>query len=349
MEIRAIHRIVRDVSGYWSGVQYAPLKPIKHAVTVSSAVFASIDAIKGHKYINGKEHWNAEYALIAEAINSNLKKVRVIEKNWSTLSILEFGGDKWIARVLERGGRDPRCSANCSLVDVADLIVNAYGENLVLSFGDEKSPWKFTVKPDASMGSVLKSEQSERLTERINKFTQRQHHRGLILYGDAGTGKSCIAQAVAKGRGGTTIRVSAEQSHRSIEYISNVCNYFLPTTLIVDDFDRGSNMNQVMSHFEKLKEVVPLIIITINDSKKLDPALMRPGRFDEVVEVKKLEGPGIDALYGEFPEELRPRIECLPIAYINELKIRADVLGIELALQEIEELEQRSKELSYEN
>jgi hypothetical protein len=66
-------------------------------------------------------------------------------------------------------------------------------------------------------------------------------------------------------------------------------------------------------------------------------AALRPGRFDEVVKVDRLDARLLRSLVGD-DEELAERVRDLPVAYVAELVKRRDVLGRDRALAELDEL-----------
>ena len=62
-----------------------------------------------------------------------------------------------------------------------------------------------------------------------------------------------------------------------------------PVAVILDDFDRAHNQDEMLEVLEYFQQRVKLVIATVNDKKQIDQAILRPGRFDELISVKNLD------------------------------------------------------------
>jgi len=131
--------------------------------------------------------------------------------------------------------------------------------------------------------------------------------RGILLYGPPGTGKTLLAKAVASQSGVNFISVKGPaliskfvgDSERGVREIFHKARQAAPCVLFFDEIDalaprRGSGdagvTERVLSQFltemdgvEELKGV--LVVAATNRRDMLDPALLRPGRFDLSLEV----------------------------------------------------------------
>src|ERR687883_621200 len=134
--------------------------------------------------------------------------------------------------------------------------------------------------------------------------------RGVLLVGPPGTGKTLTARAVAGEAGGPFFRISAPQVVEMFVGVgaSRVRDLFekakasAPAIIFIDELDAvgrqrfaglgGSNdereqtLNQLlveMDGFETNQEVI--VMAATNRPDVLDPALLRPGRFDRQVTV----------------------------------------------------------------
>ncbi len=130
--------------------------------------------------------------------------------------------------------------------------------------------------------------------------------RGVLLYGPPGCGKTLLAQAIAHEAGVNFISIKGPaliskwvgESERAVRDIFRRARQVAPSIIFFDEIDaiaprRGSDigshvMEQVvsqllteMSGLEKLENVV--VIAATNRPDILDPALLRPGRFDRQV------------------------------------------------------------------
>ncbi len=133
--------------------------------------------------------------------------------------------------------------------------------------------------------------------------------RGVLLYGPPGTGKTMLARAVARAAEANFIAVKGSdvlskwygESEQRVAEIFRRARAVAPTILFFDEIDsllpaRGSGVgepqvtNRVVNQFlAEMDGIEPLAGVTVlgasNRPDVLDPAVLRPGRFDEVVYV----------------------------------------------------------------
>ncbi|MCQ4344943.1 MAG: CDC48 family AAA ATPase, partial [Sulfolobaceae archaeon] len=132
--------------------------------------------------------------------------------------------------------------------------------------------------------------------------------KGVLLFGPPGTGKTLLAKAVATESGANFIAVRGPEvlskwvgeSEKAIREIFRKARQAAPTVVFFDEIDaiapaRGMGIdtgvterivNQLLAEMdgiEKLENVV--IIAATNRPDILDPALLRPGRFDRLIYV----------------------------------------------------------------
>lgn len=135
--------------------------------------------------------------------------------------------------------------------------------------------------------------------------------KGILLYGPPGTGKTMLAKAVANESEANFISISGAQvltkyvgeSEKTVREIFRKARTAAPCILFIDEIDavamrrtgQGDGGTRVterivdtmlteMDGLRSLKNVV--VIGATNRPDMLDPALMRPGRFDRLIEIK---------------------------------------------------------------
>lgn len=123
----------------------------------------------------------------------------------------------------------------------------------------------------------------------IQKFRNENTSRSYMLSGEPGTGKTSLVIETARCISNRVIRIDPTLAHM---LTSNELDFLIenlsPDILIFDDFDRAA-MAQDSQHLlfllESIKQRFPKMVIfaTVNYFSKLDKALVRPGRFDEIV------------------------------------------------------------------
>jgi transitional endoplasmic reticulum ATPase len=134
--------------------------------------------------------------------------------------------------------------------------------------------------------------------------------KGILLYGPPGTGKTLLAKAVANETEANFISISGAQvltkyvgeSEKMVREIFKKARMAAPCVLFIDEIDgiamrrsgRAESGTMVMERIvdtlltemdglRSLKNVV--VIAATNRPDMLDPALMRAGRFDRLVEI----------------------------------------------------------------
>ena len=133
--------------------------------------------------------------------------------------------------------------------------------------------------------------------------------KGILLYGPPGTGKTLIAKALANESGTNFISVNGPEmaskwmgeSERAIRQIFKRAKQMAPCIIFFDEIDSiapirgtgdGSAWERVvaqlltsMDGMESMKSVT--VMAATNRPDMIDPALLRPGRFDKLVLVGK--------------------------------------------------------------
>ncbi len=166
--------------------------------------------------------------------------------------------------------------------------------------------------------------------------------KGILLHGAPGTGKTLIAKALATESGLNFIAVKGPElmskwvgeSERGVREVFHKARQAAPCIVFFDEIDamapvrgrdRSAAADRVISQFltemdgiEELKDVV--ILAATNRLDMLDPALLREGRFDAVIE---LPFPDEDAKLEIFKVHMRGK----PVAEDVDLNRVAQACG----------------------
>ena len=139
--------------------------------------------------------------------------------------------------------------------------------------------------------------------------------RGILLYGPPGTGKTLLAKAVAKESEANFIQVKGPsllsmwvgESEKGMRKIFERARQVAPCVVFFDEIDslagkRGNEtgtkvtervLNQMLAELDGLEDMKDILIIgATNRPDMLDPALLRPGRFDKILLVNAPEEKG---------------------------------------------------------
>ncbi len=133
--------------------------------------------------------------------------------------------------------------------------------------------------------------------------------KGFLLYGPPGTGKTLLAKAVAREAEANFIATKSSdllskwygESEQQIAKLFSRARQVAPCVVFIDELDslvpvRGGGMsepqvtervvNTILSEMDGLEELQSVVVIgATNRPNLIDPALLRPGRFDELVYV----------------------------------------------------------------
>ena len=133
--------------------------------------------------------------------------------------------------------------------------------------------------------------------------------KGFLLYGPPGTGKTLLAKAVAREAQANFIATKSSdllskwygESEQQIARLFARARQVAPTVIFIDELDslvpaRGGGMgepqvtervvNTILAEMDGLEELQSVVVIgATNRPNLIDPALLRPGRFDELVYV----------------------------------------------------------------
>ncbi|MBI2550478.1 AAA family ATPase, partial [Candidatus Woesearchaeota archaeon] len=130
--------------------------------------------------------------------------------------------------------------------------------------------------------------------------------KGILLYGAPGTGKTLLAKAVATESEANFILVKGPEllskwvgeSEKAVREIFKKARQTSPTIIFFDELDsltpkRGAStdshvtervVNQILTEIDGLEDLYDIVIIgATNRPDMIDPALLRPGRFDRLI------------------------------------------------------------------
>jgi transitional endoplasmic reticulum ATPase len=155
--------------------------------------------------------------------------------------------------------------------------------------------------------------------------------KGVLLYGPPGTGKTMLAKAVANESEANFISIKGPEvlskwvgeSEKAVREVFRKARQAAPTIIFFDELDsitpvRGTGfggsqvtervISQILTELDGLEELKDVVVIgATNRLDIVDPALLRPGRFDKLLNVPV---PDLDAR----KEILRIHLEKKPLA-----------------------------------
>jgi len=166
--------------------------------------------------------------------------------------------------------------------------------------------------------------------------------KGILLHGPPGTGKTLIAKAVAKMTESNFISIKGPEllskwvgeSEKGVREIFRKARQAAPCIIFLDEVDalvprRGSGdsgshvtenvVSQILTEIDGLEELHNVLIIgTTNRLDIVDEALLRPGRFDRIIEVPNPDAKGRRHIF-EIHTKKKPLASEVNITKLVEL------------------------------
>lgn len=169
--------------------------------------------------------------------------------------------------------------------------------------------------------------------------------RTVLFYGVPGCGKSTISRTICDTLKLRSLRVRVEDiSDLGSEPVAEMIKVFEPDVVIFDDLDRTLSQVALLEMLESLHKRVRFVFATVNHIESLQQALIRPGRFDELVEITRLDEAAVRKALAGYDDAFEA-LKGWPIAFINEYVIRRRMLGPEKAMAALEDLRKRVERL----
>lgn len=239
-------------------------------------------------------------------IATDVKSSVVLQVQWGdiiTIAVL-LGGFAFLVLVMLRGVQG--------------------GGNSLMKFGQSKARMVFGRKPDITFKDVAGVDEAKEELREVVLFLKDPKRflkmgaripKGMLMVGAPGTGKTLLARAVAGEAGVPFFHTSGSEFEEMLvgAGASRVRDLFdkakraAPSIIFIDEIDavarkRGTTvqsstteqtLNQIlveMDGFEKNTNVI--VMAATNRPDVLDPAILRPGRFDRrvVLDVPDIEG-----------------------------------------------------------
>ena len=178
----------------------------------------------------------------------------------------------------------------------------------------------------------------------IFKYYHLTPHKGILLYGPPGCGKTLIAKAIANEIGAHFIVVNGPEilnkyigeSERNLRNVFENAKKNSPSIIYFDEFDAISQrrdsddhlslstvVNQLLTLMDGITKNDICCIASTNRIDMIDEAIKRPGRFDYVIEIEKPSPEGCLAIF-EIHTEQMPVEESFDKAYF----VKNNLIGL---------------------
>lgn len=204
------------------------------------------------------------------------------------------------------------------------------GNNSAMSFGKSKARIVDTEKPTITFSDVAGVEEAREELKEVVEFLREPQKfvalgaripKGVLLVGAPGTGKTLLAKAVAGEAGVPFFSISGSEfvemfvgvGASRVRDLFNQAKQHAPCIVFVDEIDavgrqrgagfgggndeREQTLNQMLVEMDGFGTDTNVIVIAAtNRPDVLDPALLRPGRFDRQVVLDRPDMRGREAI-----------------------------------------------------
>lgn len=210
------------------------------------------------------------------------------------------------------------------------MMSNAQGGNKAFSFGRSRAKLQTDEVPKTTFADVAGSDEAVAELSEIKDFLANPPKylalgakipKGVLLYGPPGTGKTLLARAVAGEAnvpfysisGSDFVEMFVGVGAARVRDLFNQAKENAPAIVFVDEIDavgrqrgaglggghdeREQTLNQLLVEMDGFEENSSVILIAAtNRPDILDPALLRPGRFDRQIPVERPDLKGREAI-----------------------------------------------------
>ncbi|TXI11156.1 MAG: AAA family ATPase [Rhizobium sp.] len=192
--------------------------------------------------------------------------------------------------------------------------------------------------------------------------------KGFLLFGPPGTGKTLLAKAVAREAEANFVATKSSdllskwygESEQQVSRLFERARQVAPTVIFIDEIDslapaRGGGIgepavtervvNTLLAEMDGLEDMQGVVVMAAtNRPNLLDPALLRPGRFDELVYVPVPDGKARRKILGihtkKMPladnvdlDDLAEKTERFTGADLEDLTRRAGLIALRQSLE----------------
>lgn len=181
------------------------------------------------------------------------------------------------------------------------------------------SPFSLSATPQEL---ALPSAKAYEIWARLEPFIRGNCPWSAIVDGRPGTGKSTLIRWIAKQVGGPVLRIpAADLGSLKPEAVCSLVDFLRPSVVMIDDFDRAGGYGKMLEMIERVREKVRLLIATTNSLDYVEPAMLRPQRFDELFTVESLGDDFattyIGPVWERLSDESKSKVLLWPMAYLK--------------------------------
>ena len=320
----------------------------------AKVIFHSVDEItsgknsyfytSAEKYIKIHDLKSFKLDLDAKIYSPILSKMEKVQAGESHLAYTIF----YLGKIKFISYKDYGISNYYAKVEDQQIIKDFLNQSLRDLFPNNISLGKEFTREDYSYNAVLTKDNiyAEISDPKYRNLAKNAIDKGIkrsfLFWGPPGTGKTTVANDIVYSLKLRSLRIEnlAEVFVKNLKPLFEVFNF---DAVLIDDFDHNSEAlkGEALAALEFFKKNSKIVIGTANVIAGLNPAIIRPGRFDEVIHVDHLDDTTVKSIlqpYGYLFDEVKK----LPAAYIIELVDRIKLYGHSNIESDLAEISQRA-------
>jgi len=221
-----------------------------------------------------------------------------------------------------------------------------------IGLAEEKKPeekevkWEDVAGLDEVKKALLEAIEIPLLHEDLMKKFKVKPSKGILLFGPPGTGKTLIAKAAANElnvsfqsiSGAEVMKKGYLQAVTVIRDVFNRGRENPPAIIFIDEIEtfapaRGGGaseiVGQLLTEMDGLKELKGVMVIAAtNKPSMLDPAILRPGRFDKIFYIPPPDEKTREKLFAIHLGEFASGVDLAELAGVTEGFTGADIASV---------------------
>jgi transitional endoplasmic reticulum ATPase len=193
---------------------------------------------------------------------------------------------------------------------------------------------------------LLESIELPLLHEDLMKEMDVKPSKGLLLFGPPGCGKTMIVKAAANELNANFLTISGSELMRGRDrspaaYVKEVFNRAresAPALVFIDEIEaltpnrddyRGGILTELLQELDGVKELKNVMLVgATNKPSALDPAILRPGRFDKILYIPPPDAPARKQIFTGAMAKFLEKLSLDKLAAATEGFSGADIASI---------------------